>query len=61
MSERQLLTVTDWVVERRPSGWFYTTYHNRKNKREYKGPYSSEASVSLMIARQIRREIIRRT
>jgi len=53
--ERFLLS--DWVVEKRSDGWYFSTYQDRHNKRSYKGPYSSAHSVCLMVARQLRREI----
>lgn len=60
MQERFIYALADWVVEKRESGWYFTRYHSRRNKAEWKGPYSSEASVALMIARQLRREIVER-
>jgi hypothetical protein len=55
--DRQMYTLTDWVVEKRADGWYYTMYRHRKNRRDWHGPYRSEASVALMVARQLRREI----
>jgi hypothetical protein len=60
MNGRQLFTLADWVVERRPSGWYYTRYRDRKDRKLWRGPYRSEASVTLMIARQHRKELERR-
>jgi len=58
--KRRIYTLTDWVVENRADGWYFNTYNNRNNKREWRGPYHSEASVALMIARQLRKEITTR-
>ena len=58
---RMMYTLTDWVVEKRADGWYFTTYYDRKNRRNWHGPYSSEASVALMVARQLRREIEQRS
>ena len=47
-----------FTVKHRARGWFYwPTYHD---KTEAKGPYSSLASVTLMIASQLKREIAKR-
>lgn len=58
--ERALYALNDWVVERRPDGWYFATYRDRRSKRGFRGPYRSEASVSLMIAREMMRELVSR-
>jgi hypothetical protein len=46
-----------YTVENRPRGWFYKqTYQDD----DWHGPYSSENSVCLMIARALRKELVRR-
>lgn len=46
-----------WTIEQRSRGWYIRrTYAPEKRL----GPYRSEASACLMIARQLRREIARR-
>lgn len=55
---RRIYALADYSVERRPRGWFYGRQHQAKS--EFKGPYSSLASVTLMIARQLRKEVERR-
>jgi hypothetical protein len=47
-----------FTVEHRPRGWFYWPSYG--DKADAKGPYSSIASVTLMIARQLKREIAKR-
>ena len=59
--KRQLYAVTDWMVERRASGWYFSRYRDRQNKADWRGSYSSEASIAMMIARQLRREIAQRS
>jgi hypothetical protein len=59
--EPQLYALTDWMVERRASGWYSNRYRDRQNKAAWRGPYSSEASVAMLIARQLRREIAQRS
>jgi hypothetical protein len=59
-AERFIYGLSDWTVEKRTAGWYFSRYRNRQNKADWKGPYSSEASVAMMIARQLRREITER-
>jgi hypothetical protein len=44
-----------WTVEKRPNGWYFSNsaYHN--DKHDWRGPYRSEFSVTLMIARELRK------
>lgn len=53
-------TLTDWIIERRADGWYFSTYRERQNRRSWKGPYSSPDSIALMLARQLRKEIAAR-
>ncbi len=46
-----------WTVEHRPRGWFFWSTYGEKVE---KGPYSSIASVTLMLAREFLREIVKR-
>lgn len=46
-----------FTVERKAKGWYFTlTYGDHRTR----GPYSSIASVTLMIARELMKEIVRR-
>lgn len=55
---RRRYALADYTVERRQKGWYFgRQFHPPKN---YAGPYASISSVSLMIARQLRRELERR-
>ena len=50
--------LADYTVERRAKGWYFgRQFHPPKG---YAGPYASIASVTLMIARQLRKEVERR-
>jgi hypothetical protein len=50
--------LANYTVELRAKGWyFWETYGD---KGEAKGPYSSITSVTLMVARQLKREIVKR-
>jgi hypothetical protein len=54
-----MLALNGWTAEQRGEYWFYgDTYRDRPD--QYRGPYSSMASVTLMIAREMTKEIARR-
>lgn len=55
---RRVYALDMFTVELRAKGWFF--WHSYGDKAQAKGPYSSIASVTLMIARQLGREIKRR-
>jgi hypothetical protein len=55
---RRTYMLANFTVELRPRGWFFWSTYGDKS--DAKGPYSSIASVSLMIARQLGREISKR-
>lgn len=57
---RTMHTLTDWVVEKRQGGWYFTMYRYWKSRCAWLGLYSSEASIVLMVARQLRKEIASR-
>lgn len=50
--------LNDYTVEWRVKGWYFGRPY--QTGREYRGPYSSITSVTLSIARLMRREIERR-
>jgi hypothetical protein len=52
--------LADFTVERRPKGWYFTRTARYGDRAEWRGPYSSIASVSLMVARELSKEIARR-
>jgi hypothetical protein len=56
---RPIFALNSWSAELRRDGWYYgDTY--REDKSQFRGPYSSIASVTLMIAREMTKEINRR-
>jgi hypothetical protein len=59
-AERYMYALTGWTVEKRAKGWYFAPWANRHSNGDWRGPYSSEASVAMMIARQLRREIAER-
>jgi hypothetical protein len=50
--------LANFTVELRAKGWFFWPTYG--DKTEARGPYSSITSVSLMVARQLKREITKR-
>ena len=59
-AERFIYALADWTVEKRERGWYFSRSANRHSRGDWRGPYSSEASVTLMIARELRKEIVSR-
>ena len=57
-TSRRKYALADFSVELRPRGWYFGRQYDPPVK--YRGPYNSVASVTLMIARQLRREVERR-
>jgi hypothetical protein len=49
-----------WSVEKRPTGWYFSKSACHGDRHDWRGPYSSEMSVTLMIARELLREIKKR-
>jgi hypothetical protein len=49
-----------WTVEKRPNGWYFSKSAYHGDRHEWRGPYSSEFSVTLMIARELQKEIKKR-
>jgi hypothetical protein len=59
-AERFIYALAEWTVEKRADGWYFSRSANRHSRVDWTGPYSSEASVTLMIARQLDKEITQR-
>jgi hypothetical protein len=57
---RYVYALQGFTVEKRPTGWFFARTAMKHQRRDWRGPYHSEASVTLMIARELRKEIVRR-
>jgi hypothetical protein len=49
---KHIYALSMWSVEKRPTGWYFSksAYHGRKH--DWRGPYRTEFSVKLMIARE---------
>jgi len=57
---RRVYMLAEYTVEHRRDGWYFGRSARWGDKEEMKGPYGSVSSVTLVIARQLKREIIRR-
>jgi hypothetical protein len=49
-----------FTVERTPKGWQFCRSGHEKDKDAWSRPYRSIASATLMVARQLRKEVERR-
>ena len=58
--EKTRYILASWTAEHRPSGWYIARTAYGGDKHEWRGPYSSIASATLMIARELRNELTRR-
>ena len=56
-NRRRIYSLTTWSAEKRPRGWYIkrTAFND-----EWKGPFRSETSACLMIARALKIELIKR-
>jgi hypothetical protein len=55
---KRVYQLAQFTVELRAKGWYFWKRYGEKA--DAKGPYSGMASVTLMIARQLRRELTKR-
>ena len=59
-SRRRIYALADYTVERTGKGWYFGRTSRFGDMHAMKGPYSSERSVALMIARELLNEIVKR-
>ncbi len=57
---KRIYALADYTVECRAAGWYFGRTGRFGDKTEMKGPYGSIASVTLMIARALLKEIEKR-
>jgi hypothetical protein len=57
---KRIYALADYTVECKPNGWYYARTCRFGERSEMKGPYSSMSSITLMIARELKREITKR-
>jgi hypothetical protein len=55
---KRIYALAEYTVELRPKGWYFWRTYGDKDQAN--GPYSSLSSVTLTIARQLKREIVKR-
>ncbi len=60
LKERNRYILANWTAEKRPSGWFIARSAYGDARHDWKGPYTSIASASLMVARELGKELKRR-
>jgi hypothetical protein len=56
-NRKRIYALASFTVENRSRGWYFrrTAYDD-----EWRGPYATEMSVCLMIARALKRELLKR-
>jgi len=57
---KRTYALADFTVEHRDGKWYYWRTARYGDREERKGPYGSMASVTLMVARELKREIAKR-
>lgn len=57
MNRKRIYMLGTYTVEYRNKGWFYRRTYSED---DWRGPFTSETSVCLMIARQLMRELVKR-
>ena len=57
---QRIYALADYTVERTAKGWFYGRTSRFGDAHTMRGPYSTERSVALMIARELIKEILKR-
>jgi hypothetical protein len=57
---RRVYMLAEYTVEHKKDGWYFGRSTRYGEEDEMKGPYRSVSSVTLVIARQLKREIARR-
>jgi hypothetical protein len=59
-TDRRVYMLAEYTVEHRKDGWYLGRSARFGDRDEMRGPYGSIASVTLVIARQLKREITKR-
>jgi hypothetical protein len=57
---RRVYMLAEYTVEHKKDGWYYGRSVRFGDKDEVRGPYGTIASVTLVIARELKREITKR-
>jgi hypothetical protein len=56
-NRKRIFALSSWTVMFRVRGWYI---RKTDTDSKWRGPFSSETSASLMIARELKRELLRR-
>ena len=59
-ASKRIYALDMWTVEKRPNGWYFSKSAYHGDKHNWRGPYSTGMSVTLMIARELLKEIKKR-
>jgi hypothetical protein len=57
---KRVYMLAEYSVEHKQDGWYFGRTARYEDKEERRGPYKSIASVTLVIARELKREIVKR-
>jgi hypothetical protein len=57
---RRVYMLAEYTVEHKKDGWYFGRSTRYGEEDKMKGPYGSISSVTLIIARQLKREIVKR-
>lgn len=57
---KPVFALQQYTVKKEGERWYYAKTYCQGDKPEWRGPFSSEHSVTLVIARELRRELTRR-
>jgi len=56
-NRKRIYALRSYTIEKKPSGWYIK---KTDSDEPFKGPYSSEISACLMIARNLKKEVVKR-
>ena len=57
---KRVYQLAEYTVEHKKDGWYFGRSARFGDKEDMKGPYASVSSVTLVIARELKREITKR-
>jgi hypothetical protein len=57
---KRIYQLAEYTVEHKKDGWYFGRSARFGDKEDMKGPYATVSSVTLVIARELKREITKR-
>jgi hypothetical protein len=57
---KRVYKLSEYTVEHKKDGWYFGHSARYGDKEDMKGPYATVSSVTLVIARELKREITKR-